>query len=49
MKKLLLVLIVLAVQTESWSQVRDSARLWASRGYFNKSLEELRQLPEELQ
>ena len=47
MKKLLLILIVLAVQTESWGQVRDSARLWASRGYFNKSLDELRQIPED--
>ena len=47
MKKLLLILIVLAVQAESWGQVRDSARLWASRGYFNKSLDELRQIPED--
>lgn len=45
MRKILFMMIALTVQTAAWAQNRESARLWASRGYFNKSLNDLRQIP----
>lgn len=55
MRKITLLLLLL-LAAESWGQVhdsiknqatcpRDSAHTWASRGYFNKSLDYLRQIP----
>ena len=45
MRKILFMMIALTVQTATWAQNRESARLWASRGYFNKSLNDLRLIP----
>lgn len=45
MRKILFMMIALTVQAAAWAQNRESARLWASRGYFNKSLNDLRQIP----
>lgn len=45
MRKILFMMIALTVQTATWAQNRESARIWASRGYFNKSLNDLRLIP----
>jgi len=47
MKRLLFIICLAVMGTYAWGQVRDSARYWADRGYFNKSLEVLRQLPDD--
>ena len=47
MKRVLFIICTLCLAIESWGQVRDSARYWADRGYFNKSLDYLRQLPDD--
>ena len=47
MKRVLFIICTLCLVIESNGQVRDSARYWADRGYFNKSLDYLRQLPDD--